>query len=156
MKRNPSPQPPPPPPPPSPPPPALPQHEECFLLNTKVVSLTRRTNDNSNDSSDVTSSDSPGDDGDGSPPLRLQLGDGSEILAYAAVVATEAPAAARLLGESALDGGALPKEGRSSTCLYFAIDGPAPVRFCFFLDFSFLMIKSEVSFCSNVFFFFAL
>lgn len=65
---------------------------------------------------------------DGSPRVRLTLADGSELLAQAAVVATEAPAAARLLGEEvALAGGASPSTGRSSTCLYFAIDGPAPV-----------------------------
>lgn len=66
---------------------------------------------------------------DGSPRVRLTLDDGSELLAQAAVVATEAPAAAALLGEDvALGGGASPSTGRSSTCLYFAIDGPAPVR----------------------------
>lgn len=65
---------------------------------------------------------------DGSPRVRLTLDDGSELLAQAAVVATEAPAAAFLLGEDvALGGGASPSTGRSSTCLYFAIDGPAPV-----------------------------
>ena len=65
---------------------------------------------------------------DGSPRVRLTLADGSELLAQAAVVATEAPAAAKLLGEEvALAGGASPSTGRSSTCLYFAIDGPAPV-----------------------------
>lgn len=83
--------------------------------------------------------DDDGDDGeeealvpmgsvDGSPRVRLTLADGSELLAQAAVVATEAPAAAKLLGEEvALGGGASPSTGRSSTCLYFAIDGPAPV-----------------------------
>lgn len=65
---------------------------------------------------------------DGSPRVRLTLADGSELLAQAVVVATEAPAAALLLGEEvALAGGASPSTGRSSTCLYFAIDGPAPV-----------------------------
>lgn len=65
---------------------------------------------------------------DGTPRVRLTLEDGSELLAQAAVVATEAPAAAFLLGEGvALGGGASPSTGRSSTCLYFAIDGPAPV-----------------------------
>ncbi|CAN0541575.1 unnamed protein product, partial [Ectocarpus sp. 12 AP-2014] len=69
----------------------------CLLLNTKVV-------------------------------VRLTLEDGSELLAHAAVVATEAPVAAELLGEeAALGGGASPSTGRSSTCLYYAIDGPAPV-----------------------------
>lgn len=68
---------------------------------------------------------------DGSPRVRLTLADGSELLAHAAVVATEAPVAASLLGEDlALGGGASPSTGRSSTCLYFAIDGPAPVRVC--------------------------
>lgn len=68
---------------------------------------------------------------DGSPRVRLTLDDGSELLAQAAVVATEAPAAAFLLGEdAALGGGASPSTGRSSTCLYFAIDGPAPVSGC--------------------------
>lgn len=68
---------------------------------------------------------------DGSPRVRLTLADGSELLAQAAVVATEAPAAAALLGEDvALGGGASPSTGRSSTCLYFAIDGPAPVGVC--------------------------
>ncbi|CAN0534127.1 unnamed protein product, partial [Ectocarpus sp. 8 AP-2014] len=65
---------------------------------------------------------------DGSPRVRLTLEDGSELLAHAAVVATEAPVAAELLGEeAALGGGASPSTGRSSTCLYYAIDGPAPV-----------------------------
>lgn len=72
-------------------------------------------------------SEIPGDSVDGSPRVRLQLEDGTEMLAFAAVVATEAPAAAGLLGEGVLDGGARPSRGRSSTCLYFAIDGPAPV-----------------------------
>lgn len=67
---------------------------------------------------------------DGCPRVRLELGDGTEILAQTAVVATEAPAAAKLMGEDVLEGGAQPSKGRSSTCLYYAIDGPAPVRAC--------------------------
>lgn len=62
-----------------------------------------------------------------SPRVQLTLGGGGEVLAHTAVVATEAPAAAALLGGRVLEGGAKPTAGRSSTCLYFALDGPAPV-----------------------------
>lgn len=74
------------------------------------------------------------DDIDGCPRVRLQLADGGEVLAYAAVIATEAPAAVRLLGDGVLEGGARPSKGRSSTCLYFAIDGPAPVSLSIAFD----------------------
>ncbi|CAN0337786.1 unnamed protein product, partial [Laminaria digitata] len=106
--------------------------EECLLLNTKVLSMTKISDgedgndaDGGYDGGDQQASHSG--DVDGCPRVRLELGDGTEVLAHAAVVATEAPAAAKLLGEDVLEGGATPSEGRSSTCLYYAIDGPAPV-----------------------------
>lgn len=65
---------------------------------------------------------------DDTPRVKLILESGEEVLTHAAVVATEAPAAAALLGGKVLEGGARPSAGRASTCLYFALDGPAPVR----------------------------
>ncbi|CAN0391727.1 unnamed protein product [Pylaiella littoralis] len=101
--------------------------EGCLLLNTKVTAMTKIEEE---DDSDEAGEEAllPSGSFDGTPRVRLTLEDGSELLAQAAVVATEAPAAAFLLGEGvALGGGASPSTGRSSTCLYFAIDGPAPV-----------------------------
>lgn len=95
------------------------------MLNTKVVSMDKVEEE---DDDEIEEALLPSGSFDGSPRVRLTLADGSELLAQAAVVATEAPAAAALLGEAtALSGGASPSTGRSSTCLYFAIDGPAPV-----------------------------
>lgn len=117
------------------------------MLNTPVVSLTRLGNedvDARGGSPDASREEEDGGvvvggdgrslasrrygNGDDSPRVRLALGGGGEVLAHTAVVATEAPAAAALLGGEVLEGGARPSGGRSSTCLYFALDGPAPVR----------------------------
>ncbi|CAM9601396.1 unnamed protein product, partial [Hapterophycus canaliculatus] len=101
--------------------------EGCLLLNTEVVSMTKieEEDDNGDEGEEALL---PSGSFDGSPRVRLTLADGSELLAHAAVVATEAPVAASLLGEDlALGGGASPSTGRASTCLYFGIDGPAPV-----------------------------
>ncbi|CAM9508778.1 unnamed protein product [Ectocarpus sp. 4 AP-2014] len=101
----------------------------CLLLNTKVVSMDKIEEDDYDDDEGEGDALLPYSGSfDGSPRVRLTLEDGSELLAHAAVVATEAPVAAELLGEEvALGGGASPSTGRSSTCLYYAIDGPAPV-----------------------------
>ncbi|CAM9461591.1 unnamed protein product [Ectocarpus sp. 12 AP-2014] len=101
----------------------------CLLLNTKVVSMDKIEEDDYDDDEGEEDALLPYSGSfDGSPRVRLTLEDGSELLAHAAVVATEAPVAAELLGEeAALGGGASPSTGRSSTCLYYAIDGPAPV-----------------------------
>lgn len=95
-------------------------------------------------------SDFPYDSIDGCPRVRLQLGDGGEMLAHAAVVATEAPAAVQLLGKDVLNGSAIPSRGRSSTCLYFAIDGPAPVGIILnrFLKIYFLTVCIVVVHCA--------
>ena len=98
----------------------------CLQLNTKVVSMDKIEEDDDDEGGEAALV--PTGCFDGCPRVRLTLADGSELLAQAAVVATEAPAAAKLLGEEvALAGGASPSTGRSSTCLYYAIDGPAPV-----------------------------
>lgn len=99
------------------------------MLNTKVVSMDKIEEDGYDDGEGEEDALLPYSGSfDGSPRVRLTLEDGSELLAHAAVVATEAPVAAELLGEEiALGGGASPSTGRSSTCLYYAIDGPAPV-----------------------------
>ncbi|CAN0261905.1 unnamed protein product, partial [Ectocarpus fasciculatus] len=103
----------------------------CLLLNTKVVSMDKIEEDEDDYDDNEGEEDALlpySGSFDGSPRVRLTLEDGSELLAHAAVVATEAPVAAELLGEeTALGGGASPSTGRSSTCLYYAIDGPAPV-----------------------------
>lgn len=101
--------------------------QECLLLNTEVKSVTAINKDCGKGKTEERSLSGCEDDIDGCPRVRLQLADGGEVLAYAAVIATEAPAAVRLLGDGVLEGGARPRKGRSSTCLYFAIDGPAPV-----------------------------
>ncbi|CAM9850347.1 unnamed protein product, partial [Choristocarpus tenellus] len=63
----------------------------------------------------------------GDSRVTMILKDGREVTSQAVVVATEAPAAVALLGESVLEGGGRPSSGRSSTCLYFGFDGPPPV-----------------------------
>ena len=100
--------------------------KDCLLLKTEVTSVTTINKDGEeNEDKSLTGCE---DKIDGCPRVRLKLADGGEILAYAAVIATEAPAAVGLLGDGVLEGGARPSRGRSSTCLYFAIDGPAPVN----------------------------
>lgn len=136
-------------------PPARPPNEQtqtkkgCVYLNTAVDTIqgTRGSSDRDSRGSEraVANSDDEskfvaygegkdvGTDADEDQPrVRLSLAGGGEVLAHTAVVATEAPAAVKLLGGKVLEGGAQPSKGRASTCLYFALDGPAPVRRVFF------------------------
>lgn len=63
-------------------------------------------------------------------PGGLSLADGTEVRCAAVVLATDAPAASRLLATRGEAAAAPPPElrrGLSSTCLYFAVEGPPPV-----------------------------
>ena len=53
----------------------------------------------------------------------MELADGRSFACEQVVVATDGPAAVHLLGEDVVER----TVDRSSTCLYFAIDGPPPM-----------------------------
>ncbi|KAG5175542.1 hypothetical protein JKP88DRAFT_203532 [Tribonema minus] len=94
--------------------------EGAIRLNTAVTAVTPAP----------PAAPAGGGAGEAPPRAKLALKGGGKVSAFAAVLATEAPQAFALLAKAGrpLDGYQKPPPpGRSSTCLYFAVPGAAPV-----------------------------